>query len=39
MKKVLIVSTILMTLDVAGAALAADLPARRHCRDARPGND
>jgi hypothetical protein len=39
MKKLLIVSAILMTLDAAGAALAADLPARRYCRDARPGDD
>jgi hypothetical protein len=39
MKKLLIVSAILMTLDAAGAALAADLQARRYCRDARPGDD
>jgi hypothetical protein len=39
MKKVLIVGAILMTLNVAGAALAADLPARRYCRDGRPVDD
>jgi hypothetical protein len=39
MKKVLIVSAILMTLDAAGAALAADLPAHRYCCDAGPSDD
>jgi hypothetical protein len=39
MKKLLIVSAILMTLDAAGAPLAADLPARRYYRDARPSDD
>jgi hypothetical protein len=39
MKKLLIVSAILMTLDAAAAALAPDLPARRYYRDARPGDD
>jgi hypothetical protein len=35
MKKLLIVSAILTTLDAAAAALAPDLPARRYYRDAR----
>jgi hypothetical protein len=39
MKKVLIVSAILITLDAAMPALAADLPACRYCRDARPVDD
>jgi hypothetical protein len=34
MKKLLIVSAILMTLDAAAAALAPDLRACRYCRDA-----
>jgi len=39
MKKLLIVSAILMTLDAAGAALAADLQARPILLRRPPGDD